>query len=315
MNLTHLTVFREVMKTGSMSQAANNLGRTQPAISLALKGLEQSLGMVLFDRDTRNLRPVPEAYYLLSEADNVLVQMAQLKRTMERLQAGDEGEVHLAAMPGVATVLFPDFLSNLTKDHPNVSLSLHTRSSTQLRELVSSQGVDMGFGDFEADHSRTLQTDVTVISGDSFLALPKTHPFARKEAVQIAELSGETFGAMQPEHAFERRRQSAFAKHGADVQIKVRSQTVLPLLQFVAQGQCCALVDPLTVASANLLGKAEKRIVFRPVSGPIRYDYAILVPNMRPQSALSRMVASAWEDHIIGTLDALGAAPELARQT
>lgn len=315
MNLTQLSVFREVMKTGSMSQAAANLGRTQPAISLALRSLEESLGMVLFDRNTRNLKPVPEAYYLLSEADSVLIQMAQLKRTMERLQAGDEGEVHLAAMPGVATVLFPDFLSKLTQDHPNISLSLHTRSSTQLRELVSSQGVDMGFGDYEADHSRTLQTDVTVISADSFLAVPKTHPMSQKEVITLHDLTGQTLGTMQPEHAFERRRHAAFSKYGTDIDIKIRSQTVLPLLQFVALGQCCAFVDPLTVASANLLGTIEHRVVFKPVAEPIRYDYAVLVPNMRPRSALARMVASAWEDHIMATLDALRAAPELARKT
>ncbi|MBT8154686.1 LysR family transcriptional regulator [Epibacterium ulvae] len=57
------------LETGSMARAAANLGSIQPAISLTLRSLEESLGIVLFDRDTRNLKPVPEANYLLSEAD------------------------------------------------------------------------------------------------------------------------------------------------------------------------------------------------------------------------------------------------------
>ncbi|MBT8154682.1 hypothetical protein KMP13_12430 [Epibacterium ulvae] len=138
---------------------------------------------------------------------------------------------------------------------------------------MSSQGVDLGFGGFEADHSRTQQTDVTVISGNSFLALPITHPLAAHDVIPLAMLSDETFGSMQPEHAFERQRQAVFASNGAEITIKLRSQTVLPLLRFVALDQCCALVDPLTVASAGLLGMIEDRIVFRPIATPSRYDY------------------------------------------
>ncbi|WP_373635343.1 LysR family transcriptional regulator [Yoonia sp. SS1-5] len=314
MNLTQLTVFREVMKTGSMSDAARNLGRTQPAISLALKSLEDSLGMVLFDRDTRNLKPVPEAYYLLSEADSVLVQLTQLKRTMERLRVGDEGELHLVAMPGVSTVLLPEFLSVLLSTRPDITLTLHTRSSTQLRELVSSQGVDLGFGDYEADHSRTLQTDVTKISANSFLALPSAHPLAQSKTVSIKALSGEVIGTMHPDHVFEQRRHAAFAREGATTTVKVRSQTVVPLLRFVASGQCCAVVDPLTVASAGLLGETAEQVVFRPLDQPIRYNYAILVPKMRPQSALAGLVATAWRDHVMETLHSLDAAPELTQE-
>ena len=310
MNLTQLSVFREVMKTGSMSQAAINLGRTQPAISLALKSLESALGIVLFERDTRNLKPVPEAYYLLSEADSVLTRMAHLERTMQRMMAGGAGELHLAAMPGVATALFPEFLVGFTRDRPDVSLSLHSRSSTQLRELVSSQGIDMGFGDYEEDHSRIVQTQVTVIAGNSFLALPAAHPLARRDVVPLGALSGEVIGTMQPEHTFEKRRAAAFGEAGTDVRIRFRSQTVLPLLRFVSAGQCCAIVDPLTVASAGVLGLTADTIVFRKVETPVPYDYAVLVPVMRPLSALARQAATAWEDHVIELLDGLGAEPK-----
>ena len=55
MNLQQLAVFREIMNTGSMSAAARNLHRTQPAVSAALKALEDSLGMDLFHRDGRRL--------------------------------------------------------------------------------------------------------------------------------------------------------------------------------------------------------------------------------------------------------------------
>ena len=64
MNLTQLRVFCEIMKSGSISKTANTLGRTQPAVSLAVKNLEQTLGFKLFERQGRQLVPVPEAAYL-----------------------------------------------------------------------------------------------------------------------------------------------------------------------------------------------------------------------------------------------------------
>ncbi|WVX47824.1 hypothetical protein ROLI_008970 [Roseobacter fucihabitans] len=81
------------MKPGSILEAAQNLGRTQPAVSLALKVLQETLEMTSFDRDIRALKPVPEAYFLLAKAESVLTQASQLHRTMGRMQIGDDGEV------------------------------------------------------------------------------------------------------------------------------------------------------------------------------------------------------------------------------
>ncbi|WP_368185667.1 LysR family transcriptional regulator [Aestuariibius sp. HNIBRBA575] len=310
MNLHHLSVFREVMKTGSMSEAAQNLGRTQPAISLAMKSLEDSLGITLFDRDTRNLKPVPEAYYLLAEADSMLGQMSRLRRTMKRMQIGDKGEVQLAVMPGVATVLFPDFLSKFAETRPDINLSMHTRSSTQLRELVSSQGVDFGFGDYDEDNSRTEQTRITRICANGFLAVPAGHELAQCETVPLAALDGLTFGGMQPDHRFEMRVQLALAHANARTHVRFRSQTVLPLLKFVSAGQCCAIVDPLTVLSARLTGVTRQEIKFCKLAQPVPYDYAILVPKMRRLTTLSRQLAASWEAHMMQELTALDAAPK-----
>jgi DNA-binding transcriptional LysR family regulator len=229
----------------------------------------------------RNLKPVPEAYYLLAEADSMLGQMSRLQRTMKRMQVGDAGEVQLAVMPGVSTVLFPEFLGEFTKSRPGISLSLHTRSSTQLRELVSSQGVDFGFGDYDKNYSRTEQTQITKVSADSLLALLAGHALTQRKAVPLTALDGLTFGGMLQDHRFERRVQTELSEANIKTNIQFRSQIVLPLMKFVSTGQCCAIVDPLTVSCAQLIGLEHKDVVFRPLRQPIRYDYAIPVP-LRP---------------------------------
>ena len=144
MNLSQLNVFREIMNTGSISQAARNLGRTQPAVSLALKALEDDLGLKLFERRGRRLSPAPEAQYLLSEATGVLDRLAQVSRAMQSMRTAESGKLSLAAMPGTATMVFPRFVSGVLARSPNVTVSLLTRSSTQIRELGRSQSIDFG---------------------------------------------------------------------------------------------------------------------------------------------------------------------------
>ncbi|MFT5114726.1 MAG: DNA-binding transcriptional LysR family regulator [Parasphingorhabdus sp.] len=72
MDLKHLRAFREVVNTGSVSEAARRLHRSQPAISAVIANLENELGIQLFIRQGMRLTPAPEAYFLLHEADAIL---------------------------------------------------------------------------------------------------------------------------------------------------------------------------------------------------------------------------------------------------
>lgn len=311
MNLNHLAVFREVMKTGSMSEAARNLNRSQPAISLTLKNLESELGFALFSRESRKLKPVPEAHYLFSEADVVLTQMSRLRRTMQRLAAGEQGILVVAAMPGITTLLLPEFLSVFTADKPDIQLSIHTRSSTQLHEMVSSQGVDMGMGDYDANLQAPAHSDVTRISADCRVAIPANHKLATRTTVKLEELAAYPMGALQPEHAFAVRIEHAFLQARINNTVRFRSQTLLPLLQFVAADQCCAIVDPLTVVTARQLGMSIDSVVFRKLSTPIRYDYALSVPKFRPISTLAHKMVEAWQAYLVTLLNDLHAEPKI----
>ena len=85
MNLSQLSAFREVMLCGTVSQAARNLGRTQPAISTAIASLEDELGMPLFERRSRRLHPVPEAHYLLAEATEIIGRMDTARENLQNL--------------------------------------------------------------------------------------------------------------------------------------------------------------------------------------------------------------------------------------
>ena len=68
LNLRHIEIFHAIMRTGSITAAAESLNITQPAVSAVLKHFESRLQMPLFDRVNGRLRPTLEAEALLPEA-------------------------------------------------------------------------------------------------------------------------------------------------------------------------------------------------------------------------------------------------------
>lgn len=310
MNFTQLTVFREVMETGSISQTAKNLGRTQPAISLAIKNLERTLDLALFERRGRRLIPVPEAHYLLSEAADLLDRLSTVSGTMKGLRSAEIGSLNLAAMPGPSAYLFPRFISENVAHDSNFKTTISSRSSSQIRELASTQSIDFGFADFDQPIGRNPQYISDIIDGNCFCALHKDHVLAKQPEVTIADLNGHSIGTLREDHALTRKLAQAFEREGVGLDSNIAGQFFLPLIPFISAGHCCSIVDPLTVVTEKELDIAKGSVVFLPFKAPIRYEYATLTPLHRPPSQLAIHVKEKWMLHVYAMLEQIGAKPE-----
>lgn len=309
MNLTQLTVFREVMQSGSISQTARKLNRTQPAISLALKNLEKSLDISLFERRGRRLIPVPEAQYLLAEATAVLDRLDTVSGTLRELRNAQAGSLSVAAMPGPSAYILPRFISRNVPDMARSQISFASRSSGQVRELASTQSIDFGFADVIDVQGAQPQYTAQVISADCYCALHVGHPLAGHARLGVRELDGIAMGTLYEGHPLVRQLHKTFEDAGASFVTTIAAQFFLPLIPFIAQGQCVAIVDPLTVVTERHLDSARGQIVFVPFDAPFRYDYATLTPAHRPLSVFAAQLKDKWHREVFDTLTDLGARP------
>ncbi len=310
MNLTQLTVFREVMETGSISQTAKKLNRTQPAISLALKNLEKSLGLTLFERHGRRLVPVPEAHYLLAETTGILDRLATISNTMEGLIKGHSGSLNIATMPGPSAFLFPRFISQSVAENPEIRITLSTRSSPQIMELAGTQNIDFGFADFERSAGKEPQYKAELIRADCFFAVDRENPLATREYITIEDLDGVPMGGLYATHPFQQKIRQEFQDISVDYNPTVTCQYFIPLVPFVSSGQCCSIVDPLTVATERELNLSNKKVVFVPFEKPLRYEYAILKPEHRPPSQLALKIMAGWRAEVLKMLKEVDAHPQ-----
>ena len=298
MNFQQLTVFREVMKTGSVSDAARNLHRTQPAISASLKALETSLGIELFQRDGRRLLPVPEAHYLLSEAAEILDRLKSAQSNLVGMRDRSAGVLRIVAMPGPSVYLLPRFVSSFVDATPNVQVTFATRGSPQVRSLVAAQSFDLGFCDMSSTSDQDLLCNSENLFCKCLCALPIDHPLADRDVIRAEDLDGVPMGALQPSHSTYLETSKAFDECGAHFNIRIDTQYFIPLFHFVEAGQICAIVDVLSAESYLSNRGANSRIRFIPFQPTVPFGYSILTAYQTPMSRLAETFVTELRDYL-----------------
>ncbi len=287
-NLKQLSAFREVMVTGSVSQAARNLNRTQPAISSMIAGLENDIGFQLFLRRGGRLHPVPEAHYLLEESGEILGRLDAVERTVKSIRNLEHGVLRLAAMAGPSVFLLPELIARFVDGRDDVRVSLLTRTSVQIERLVAAQQVDVGL----ADVGFTGVSDSPLVNHDiqrfeCLCAVPSHHRLAEQETVTAKDLDGDPMANLYVDHPADAHVRAAFEKQGATLNRRFEAQYFNPLLTFVERGLACAVVDPLTVASYRIYPRESQRIVFRAFRPEVELVASIMTPAYRPLSNLA----------------------------
>lgn len=163
--IQQLRYFVLVAETRSYHAAAERAARTQPAISLALRELEDRLGQPLFERGNKTeLTPYGRA--CLPKARGLL---EHFTRTVEELSlAADSrtGRVSVASVPSFATRLLPEVLNRFTEHHPDVHITVEDDTAEHVRERVLEGRVDFGIASLaRADGKLDFEPLMTDVMG------------------------------------------------------------------------------------------------------------------------------------------------------
>lgn len=136
-----LRAFVTVSETSSFTRAAALLGRTQPAISLQIRRLEDQLRSPLFDRGGKGISLTTEGAGLLPQARRLLRLNDEIVST---LGEGDlEGEVRFGAPEDIATMHLPGILGAFARSHPRIKLSVTCDYTANLLDQMSRGTLDL----------------------------------------------------------------------------------------------------------------------------------------------------------------------------
>lgn len=136
-----LRSFVAIAETGSFTAAAQRVHRTQSAVSMQIKRLEDTIGCVLFDRDSRTVRLTRDGEVLLGHARRILSAHRDALAAFDREALS--GEVVLGAPDDYASTFLPYILARFAETHARVHVNLVCAPSVELLRMAAEHKVDL----------------------------------------------------------------------------------------------------------------------------------------------------------------------------
>lgn len=141
-DLRTVDYFLTAVARGSLRAAAQDLGVTQPALTKAIRRLEDSLGVPLFDRKARGVTPNVYGAALLRHAKDVKAALGAAREEIEALRSGGAGLVKIGAGPSWQAMILPGAIAELRQSRPGVRVHIIGGGDDQLKEQLKSGGLD-----------------------------------------------------------------------------------------------------------------------------------------------------------------------------
>jgi DNA-binding transcriptional LysR family regulator len=144
LNLDHLDTFRLVISRGSFSGAADALGLSQPAVSLQIRQLEQSLQTRLIERTGRGVRATAAGQALLEHSEHITSAVAMARAAVTQHADEISGTVIIGTGATACIHLLPPLLQQLRHQHPQLKVDVRTGNTAAIIRAVEENQVDIG---------------------------------------------------------------------------------------------------------------------------------------------------------------------------
>ncbi len=193
--LKQIRAFVAVVRSRSFAEAAAQIHLSQPALSIAIKTLEEAVGGQLLSRTTRTfaLTPEGESFYptaqrLLNEWDGALDDLSNRFNLKT-------GRIIIAAMPSFAANLLPLALKSFRSEHSQIKVAIHDVIAEEVLTMVRSGRAEIGISFDPGSHDDLI---FTPLFNDSFVAvLPKDHTLAKHSKINIQDLKNDDLITLQ----------------------------------------------------------------------------------------------------------------------
>ncbi|HEY3283658.1 MAG TPA: LysR family transcriptional regulator [Armatimonadota bacterium] len=199
LNLYPLQVFRWVARHGSVTQAARELGISQPAASVHLRALEEQYGVPLFERTPRGMVLTPAGAALSEHVGRLFAEWESLGAAARAAGGEISGEVQVAASTAPAAYLLPGLLVRFRERYPNTAPSLLVGDSDQVLRWLREYRVPLGvLGEVSSALSGDEWVRHPIASDELRLVAAPGNPLVRSTAIESGQLRDQTLLLREP---------------------------------------------------------------------------------------------------------------------
>jgi len=250
-DLASLNVFQTVVRERSFSRAAEKLYRTQPAVSISIRKLEESVGQPLFVRGSGAKALTGAGTLLLGYAERMLNLREEIHKGMKELQGLERGQVSLGVNESSIHALLPS-LERYRQLYPGIHIRVHRAFSREVPREVLNHHLDFGVISYLPEE-REL-TAVEFYRDSLVLVVWPTHRLAKRREVDIAELTEDTFVAHIVESPYRQRVVQMFAKHRVPLRMEMELPTIESIKLCVEMKNGIAIVPRMCVERETQMG-------------------------------------------------------------
>lgn len=249
-----LGTFVAVVRAGSISDAADDLGISQPAVSQQMKLLEAECGSPLFLRNKSKLALTPAGKALLEHAEVITQELDAAEKHLDAVRGNASGLVRVAAFPSVAATILPDALRIAKQKQYALDVRLTEAEPEVGTELLARGEVDLmlGFRHSTLSIAEPESFSVELLTEPLYVVLPTGHPLAARKRVKMADFAGERW----IEGCYFCRENLMVAARAAGFEADVEQSTddYVVTQRLVASGLGIALLPELALKSVKLPG-------------------------------------------------------------
>lgn len=274
-----LEVFHAVMRSGSVTGAAQALHTSQPTISRELARLEHQIGFALFDRVGGRLRATARGLALYQEVERVQAGLAQVEARAERLARFEEGQLSLACLPALSHALLPGACRRFLAGHEAIGISITALESPQLEEALTAQRHDLGLVEHALAPAATRI--LPLLAGEEVCVLPSNHALCAKSVLDPADFAGQRFVSLAPGDPYRSQVDEVFRSHQVTRRMVLETQSAASLCGLVQHGLGIGIINPLTARAFAGRGVAVRRFAVR-----IPFEVGLVLPEHRPSTPL-----------------------------
>lgn len=200
MTLSELRFVVAVSKERNFRRAAEKCFVSQPALSLAIKKLEEDLGVLIFERSRTDVSPTPIGEQIIDQAMRAIEEVAHIREIAKQGDNQLGGAFRLGLIYSVGPYLLPEIIPILRETAPNMPLDIEENLTAQLETQLKSGVIDAAIValPFDAAGVKTMP----LYDENYVVMVPVDHPWAHRTSIQANELVDENVLLLNSGHCY-----------------------------------------------------------------------------------------------------------------
>ena len=232
-DLTDMRLFLSVVECGSLTHGARAMHLALASVSERIAGMEAALGAPLLERNRRGVRPTAAGEALVRHARSILGQVEQMRGELRTYATGLKGRIRLLSNTAAMAAFLPPQLCRFLAAHPDLSIDLEERPSTEIVQALVDLRADLGVVADVTD-MRMLQTHL-VASDQLVVLVGRSHRLAGQAQVSFADILAEPIVGMA-DTALETHLAERAARLGRQLDYRIQLRNTGQVARYVEAG-------------------------------------------------------------------------------